>query len=127
MKSLTCSLGGQHRCRCPDRVLQTSAGGLRPASSHPLVPNCLRVREKENDLSALHLAQRDEGVAGRGRGGAAACNPRGSLGKAGVKPAALSFPRFQAPQKQLNGSFAHLQCVIVLLVLFLTVCPQLTV
>jgi len=37
------------------------------------------VREKENDLSGIYLAQRDEDLAGRGSSGPAALNSKGSL------------------------------------------------
>lgn len=77
IKSLTCFLVGWHHSPCLDRVLQTSAVGLHLPSSHPLVPNCTEVREKENDLSGIYLAQGDEGWAGRGKGGALAHNSRG--------------------------------------------------
>ena len=76
IKSLTCFLVGRHHCSL-DRVLQTSAVGLRLPSSHPLVPNYIRVREKKNDLNGIYLAQQDEDLAGRGSGEAAALNSRG--------------------------------------------------
>lgn len=77
IKSLTRFFVGQHHCCGLDRVLQTSAVGLRLPSSHPLVPNCVRVREKQNDLSGIYLAQWDGDLAGRGSGRAAALNFKG--------------------------------------------------
>lgn len=77
IKSLTCFLVVQHHCCCLDRVLQTSAVGLHFPSSHSLVSNCTRVKEKENDLSGIYLAQQNEGFVGRGSGGAAAHNSKG--------------------------------------------------
>lgn len=77
IKSLTCFLVGWHCCRCLDRVLQTSAVGLRFPGSHPLVPNCTGVREEENDLSGIYLGQWDESLTGRGSGKAAAHNSKG--------------------------------------------------
>lgn len=76
-KSLTCFLVGWHHSPCLDRVLQTSAVGLHLPSSHPLVLNCTNVREKENDLSGIYVARGDEGLAGRGSGGALVRNSGG--------------------------------------------------
>ena len=77
IKPLTCSLVGWHHCCSLDRVLQTSAVSLHLPNSHPLVPSCIRMREKENDLRGIYLAQGDEDQAGRGSGGAAALNSKG--------------------------------------------------
>lgn len=52
---------------------------------------------------------------------------RGSLAKASMKPAILSFLRSQVRQKPLYFSFATFHCVIVLFFIFFLICPQLIV
>lgn len=127
VKSLTWFLMGRHRSRCLDRVLQTSAVSHHLPSSHPLVPNCIRVSKKENDLNGIYLAQRDGGLAGKGRGIMLSIIPKGSVGKARMKPVTLSFHRSQVRQKQLHFSFSTFQCVIILLFIFFIICPQVIV
>lgn len=102
VKSLTWVLMGWHCSCCLDRVLQTSAVSHHLPSSHPLVPNCIRVSKKENDLNGIYLAQRDGGLAGKGRGIMLPIIPKGSVGKARMKPATLSFHKSQVRQKQLH-------------------------
>lgn len=126
VKSLTCFLVGQHHCCSLDRVLQTSAVGLHLPSSHPLVPNCIRVREKENDLNGIYLAQRDEDLAGRGSSGPAALN---SKGKPWKLPGSLPLSYCLGINKQLRKlscNFATFYCVIIPFSFFI-IFPWLTV